>query len=74
MVISKLVSVLDEQICLTFSGETSLKLVQEYRTKYAWIDKCLEADPLIRADTTVIEAKIQYPTDSSLLWGSYRVL
>ncbi|MDI6450479.1 hypothetical protein [Anaerobaca lacustris] len=74
MVISKLVSVLDEQICLTFSGETSLKVVQEYRAKYAWIDECLDANPLIRADTPVIEAKVHYPTDSSLLWDSYRVL
>lgn len=171
--------VVDEQIYLNFSEETSLKVVQEYRAKYAWIDECLEANPLIlwlvhedlealsqsqegreakytteilfrallvhqiertslretviriaesstlqsflrlgtrsvpdftflnrafkamtaetwklineqlahyavkrcemdvsqiRADTTVIEANIHYPTDSSLLWDSYRVL
>ena len=171
--------VFDEQIYLNFSEATSLKVVQEYRAKYAWIDECLEANPLIlwlvhedletlsqsqegreakytteilfrallvhqiertslretvvriaesstlqsfirlgtrsvpdftflnrafkamtaetwklineqlahyavkrremdvsqiRADTTVIEANIHYPTDSSLLWDSYRVL
>jgi IS5 family transposase len=171
--------VLDEQTYLDFSPKTSLKVVQAYRAKYAWIDKCLEANPLmlwlmhedlealsqsqagreakytteilfrallvhqieksslretviriaesstlqafirlgprsvpdftflnrafkairpetwkqlneelaryavkacevdvseIRADTTVIEANIHYPTDSSLLWDSYRVL
>jgi transposase, IS5 family len=171
--------VFDEQTYLDFNRETSLKVVQEYRAKYAWIDECLEANPLIlwlvhedletlsqsqegreakytteilfrallvhqiektslretvirmaesstlqsfirlgtrsvpdftflnrafkamtaetwkrineelahyavkqceldvsqiRADTTVIEANIHYPTDSSLLWDSYRVL
>ena len=171
--------VLDEQSYLDFSGKTSLKVVKAYRAKYAWIDECLDATPLIlwlvhedleslsqskagreakftteilfrallvhqieksslretiiriaesptlqsfirlgtrsvmdftflnrafkaitpetwkavneelaryavkkrgvdvsqiRADTTVIEANIHYPTDSSLLWDSYRVL
>ena len=171
--------VFDEQTYLNFSLETSLKVVQEYRAKYAWINECLDANPLIlwlvhedletlsqskegreakytteilfrallvhqiektplretviriaesptlqsflrlgtrsvpdftflnrafkairaetwklineelagyavkqyevdvsqiRADTTVIEANIHYPTDSSLLWDSYRVL
>jgi IS5 family transposase len=28
----------------------------------------------IRADSTVVESNIHYPTDSSLLWDSYRVL
>ena len=28
----------------------------------------------IRADTTVVEANIHYPTDSSLLWDSWRVV
>ena len=171
--------VFDEQTYLNFSGETSLKVVEEYRAKYAGIDASLEANPLIlwlvhedleslsqskqgreakftteilfrallvhqiegtplrqtviriaesptlqsfirlgtrsvpdftflnrafkairpetwklineelahyaakecdldvsqiRADTTVIETNIHYPTDSSLLWDSYRVL
>jgi IS5 family transposase len=171
--------VLDEQTYLNFAGETSLKVVKAYRAKYAWIDECLDVNPLIlwlvhedlealskskegreakytteilfralivhqiektplretvirmaesptlqsfmrlgprsvpdftfmnrafkaitpetwklvneelaryavkqrevdvsqiRADTTVIESNIHYPTDSSLLWDSYRVL
>ena len=39
--------VFDEQTYLNFSGETSLKVVKEYRAKYAWIDECLQATPLI---------------------------
>jgi IS5 family transposase len=39
--------VLDEQSYLNFTGETSLKVVEEYRAKYAWIDECLDANPLI---------------------------
>lgn len=171
--------VFDEQTYLNFSEKTSLKVVRQYRAKYAWINECLDANPLIlwlvhedleslsesqegreakytteilfrgllvhqiertslrgtviriaesptlqsflrlgtrsvpdftflnrafkairpqtwklvneelaayavkqgeldvsqiRADTTVIEANIHYPTDSSLLWDSYRVL
>lgn len=34
-----------------------------------------EIDPsVIRIDTTVVEANIHYPTDTSLLWDSWRVL
>lgn len=39
--------VLDEQTYLNFSPSTSLKVVKNYRAKYAWIDECLEANPLI---------------------------
>ena len=39
--------VFDEQTYLNFSGETSLKVVEEYRAKYAGIDASLEANPLI---------------------------
>lgn len=42
-------------------------------TRYA-----IEADKIsgdeLRRDTTVVEANIHYPTDSSLLWDTYRVL
>ena len=38
--------VLDDQKYLDFSGETSLKVVEEYRAKYAWIDKCLDENEL----------------------------
>jgi IS5 family transposase len=36
--------VLDEQTYLNFAVEPSLKVVQAYRAKYAWIDECLEAN------------------------------
>jgi IS5 family transposase len=39
--------VLDEQTYLDFNQETSLKVVRDYRAKYAWIDECLDANPLI---------------------------
>ena len=39
--------VLDEQIYLDFAADTSLKVVKDYRAKYAWIDECLNANPLI---------------------------
>ena len=29
---------------------------------------------MLRVDTTAVETNIHYPTDSSLLWDSYRVL
>ncbi len=39
--------VLDEQRYLVFTEETSLKVVEDYRAKYAGIDQCLDANPLI---------------------------
>ena len=39
--------VLDEQTYLNFAVEPSLKVVQAYRAKYAWIDECLLANPNI---------------------------
>ena len=39
--------ILDEQTYLDFNPVTSLKVVKEYRAKYAWIDECLEANPTI---------------------------
>ena len=39
--------VLDEQTYLDFTPDTTLKVVEAYRAKYAWIDKCLDANPLI---------------------------
>ena len=39
--------VLDEQKYLDFSGETSLKVVEDYRARYGWIDKCLDENELI---------------------------
>ncbi len=39
--------VLDRQTYMDFTEEASLKLVQDYRAKYAWFDECLDALPLI---------------------------
>jgi IS5 family transposase len=49
------------------------KLVNEELAGYA-VKRCGVDVSRIRADTTVIESNIHYPTDSSLLWDSYRVL
>jgi IS5 family transposase len=37
-------------------------------------DRKLEKGQLLRADTTVVETNITYPTDARLLWDSIRVL
>lgn len=42
-------------------------------TNYALKKKKITGDKQ-RVDTTVVETNIHYPTDSSLLWDSYRVL
>jgi transposase, IS5 family len=49
------------------------KLVNDELARYA-VKQCEVDVSQIRADTTVIESNIHYPTDSSLLWDSYRVL
>ena len=49
------------------------KLVNEELAGYA-VKKCDVDVSRIRTDSTVIEGNIHYPTDSSLLWDSYRVL
>jgi IS5 family transposase len=49
------------------------KMVNEELARYA-VKKCDVEVSCIRADSTVIETNIHYPTDSSLLWDSYRVL
>jgi len=49
------------------------KRINEELSQYA-VKQCDVDVSQIRADTTVIEANIHYPTDSSLLWDSYRVL
>jgi len=49
------------------------KGVNEELAGYA-VKRCAVDVSQIRADTTVIESNIHYPTDSSLLWDSYRVL
>jgi len=49
------------------------KKVNEALARYA-AKECQVDVSQIRVDTTVIESNIHYPTDSSLLWDSYRVL
>jgi IS5 family transposase len=49
------------------------KGINERLRSYAVANKKVSGKKL-RADTTVYEANIHYPTDSSLLWDSYRVL
>ena len=47
--------------------------VNEVLARYALEKKRIDPSKL-RADTTVVETNIHYPTDTSLLWDSYRVL
>lgn len=47
--------------------------LNEALTHYALEQKRIDPSKL-RADTTVVETNIHYPTDPSLLWDSYRVL
>ena len=54
------------------SGET-WKAMNEALGQYARAGEKITGERM-RIDTTVYEANIHYPTDSSLLWDSYRVL
>ena len=54
------------------SGET-WKAMNEALGQYARAGEKITGERM-RVDTTVYEANIHYPTDSSLLWDSYRVL
>jgi len=47
--------------------------VNEALARYAVQKQLIEGDQL-RMDTTAVETNIHYPTDSSLLWDTYRVL
>ena len=49
------------------------KKVNEILARYAVEEKLIEGDQL-RLDTTAVETNIHWPTDSSLLWDTYRVL
>ena len=49
------------------------QLLNEHLAAYAVNQQ--QVDPsVVRVDSTVIETNIHYPTDSSLLWDSWRVL
>lgn len=49
------------------------KAMNEVLSQYAAVQEKISGERL-RVDTTVYEANIHYPTDSTLLWDSYRVL
>ena len=49
------------------------KKINDVLTRYALETEKISGEQL-RRDTTVYEASIHYPTDSSLLWDTYRVL
>lgn len=59
--------------CFKAINEQTWKMVNEQLAGYATSKQ--EVDPTdVRVDSTVIETNIHYPTDSSLLWDSWRVL
>ena len=59
--------------CFKAISEQTWKMVNEELAGYA--TKTQGVDPSeVRVDSTVIETNIHYPTDSSLLWDSWRVL
>ena len=59
--------------CFKAISEQTWKIVNEQLAAYA--TKKQRMDPSeVRVDSTVIESNIHYPTDSSLLWDSWRVL
>ena len=47
--------------------------INDSLTLYAEEEECIDPSTL-RIDTTVVETTIHFPTDSSLLWDSFRVL
>ena len=54
-------------------GPATWKKVNEALSRYAVENALIEGDQL-RVDTTAVETNIHWPTDSSLLWDTYRVL
>lgn len=54
-------------------SEETWKAVNRSLAEYAKKEEWITGEKL-RTDTTVYEAAIHYPTDSSLLWDSFRVL
>ena len=69
--------VLDEQTYLDFNPETSLKVVRDYRAKYAWIDECLEANPtilwLVHEDLEALSERA-LDAGAEAAWSVHRVL
>lgn len=59
--------------CFNALGPGTWKRINEALTQYATQESRIDPS-VIRTDTTVVEANIHYPTDSSLLWDGFRVL
>jgi IS5 family transposase len=57
----------------TALSEQTWKAINESLSGYAKKEEKITAEKL-RLDTTAYETNIHYPTDSSLLWDSYRTL
>lgn len=58
--------------CLKAIEPKTWKRVNELLGKYA-VGQALIEPSVVRADTTVVDSNIHYPTDSSLLWDVWRV-
>lgn len=58
--------------CFCVIKPTTWKRVNEVLGRYA-VAKEAVSTSVIRADTTVVETNIHYPTDASLLWDTWRV-
>jgi len=51
----------------------TLSAINEELARYAWEEEMISQEKL-RADTTVYETNVHYPTDSALLWDCFRVM
>ena len=62
-------------LCKAYAAlsEQTWKSINEALSRYAKKEQKITAEKL-RIDTTAYETNIHYPTDSSLLWDSYRTL
>lgn len=62
-------------LCIAFKSisESSWRKINDYVRASAVKEKQISPDRL-RLDSTVCETNIHYPTDSSLLWDTYRVV
>ena len=58
--------------CFLAIRPTTWKRVNELLGRYGVAQEAISTN-VIRADTTVVESNIHYPTDASLLWDTWRV-
>ena len=59
--------------CLSALQPETMEAINEQLAQYARDEEQISAEKL-RADTTVVETNVHYPTDSSLLWDCFRVM